>query len=180
MYLFAISLFSYFLIRRIANQVHSLLLVGINVLLIFFYFEFEFQSFRDDSELYFNNTQFIFENYNLNELILILFNFQEGGETFIIETNNLFSKIYIFFYIIYYVAGGEPSAIPLFYLLLKCISVVFLVNFTKKNFQRFEEKKNYFYIFNFIKSLDYLLPKFFFFKRRFNSFYRNSQCYKFL
>jgi len=141
MYLFAISLFSYFLIRRIANQVHSLLLVGINVLLIIFYFEFEFQSFRDDSKEYFDNTQFIFENYNLKELIFILFNYQEGGETFIIETNNLFSKIYIFFYIIYYMAAGEPSAIPLFYLLLKCISVVFLVNFTKRNFQRFEEKK---------------------------------------
>ena len=100
MYLFAISLFSYFLIRRIANQVHSLLLVGINVLLIIFYFEFEFQSFRNDSKEYFDNTQFIFENYSLKELIFILFNYQEGGETFIIETNNLFSKIYILMVII--------------------------------------------------------------------------------
>ena len=104
MFFITISLISYFLIRRITNLFHSFLLIGINIALILFFFEYEFKSFSDDSELYYNNTKFIFENYNLVELILILFNLQEADDFVIIEVNNLFSKIYIFFYIIFYFA----------------------------------------------------------------------------
>ena len=128
------SVLIFFLLKKKLGFLNSLVIIFLNIFSIYYFYNFEFQYFKDDSSEYYNNTITIFNLYNINDLIFAIFSLNDYSNQLPVEVNNLFSKIYIFFYIVFIFFGNSPYSLAIFYLILKCITFIYLANFLKSYF----------------------------------------------
>ena len=130
---FICSTLIFFLLKKKLGVINSLVIVLINIIPLYIFYNFEFISFKDDSGEYYRNTLTLYNFYNFDELILYFFGLSDLDNQLPIDKENLFSKIYIFFYIIFFLFGPNPYSLAIFNLILKCIAFIYIINFLKKH-----------------------------------------------
>lgn len=90
-----------FLLKKNLNYFHSLIVISLNLCSIFYFYNYEFLGFEDDSKDYYNNTKILFDNFTLKEIIFGLDQLDTESLKHPYFSDNLFAKIYLFFYLIF-------------------------------------------------------------------------------
>lgn len=141
MFSILISIILFFLLKKKIGFTHSLIIIFINLILIYYFYNYEFFGFKNDSKEYYENTKHLFNNFTIIEIFFGVNDQNIDVQKHPYFDKNLFSKIYLFFYLIFFLFGEEPYNLSIFYLFLRCISFIYISNFLSRKSKNFKNKE---------------------------------------
>ena len=140
--IFYLSLFiNYVILSLKIRQTYAITYSLFILISTFIFYIFYFEDFSNDSFVYFQNTKIFFQKYDLVDYL--------NSQNLPFNKQNIFSKIYLFFYTVFYIFGDNEVSLLCFTIIIKSSLCIYLINFLSRQYV-FYKSKNYLFVIIFL------------------------------